>query len=161
MSMSMNRRSVWLALVLAAPASAWAGHDSDMTGRRELQMLQCPSAAPGASTRVERTRDGVTLVVTAPTEFTRREIQRRAAAQQALAARRGRGREEHTGQGTGSGRYGYCPGMLAATTVTVRNRDDGARIVVRARDADTVAELQRSTQARLARLRALRQSAKR
>jgi hypothetical protein len=138
---------VWLAVSFNDVAA------TDMTGRRELQMMRCPSAAPGASTTVVRTRDGVKLIVTAPTEFGRSEIRRRAAAQQKLAARPARGREEHTGQGTGSGRYGFCPGMMQGTTLTVDETAGGATILVHARREAEVRELQRTTLARAAHLK--------
>lgn len=155
----MNRVAmVIVALIVAAPLSARAAGDdeADMTGKRELKMMQCPSAAPGATTTVVSTPDGVALTVTAPTEFGRREIRRRAAVQQTLARKSIRGHEEHTGQGTGSGRYGYCPGMMEGTTVTATDTTDGARILVRARRASDVPDLQRTTRARAARLQASR-----
>jgi hypothetical protein len=143
------------------PVSPEHRNDLDMTGRRELEMLHCPSAAPGAETVVRPTERGVELLVSAPTEFGRHEIRRRAAMQQTIAERPVRGREEHTGGGTGSTRYGYCPGVMANTTVAVTQTADGSRILVTARRAADVAELQRSTSARATRLRAHRQTAKR
>jgi hypothetical protein len=110
---------------------------------------------------VKRTTNGVELVVTAPSPFGRREIRRRAAAQQALSGRNEQGREEHTGRGTGSARYGYCPGIMVNTTYPSADIDGGARIVIGARRAEGVAELQRSTIARAARLRAHVQTAAR
>jgi len=155
----MKRAAIaMLPLLFAIPLSARAagGEDTDMTGKRELRMMQCPSAAPGAATTVEPTPDGVALTVTAPTEFGRREIRRRAAAQQELAGKPARGHEEHTGQGTGSGRYGFCPGMMEGTTIVATDTADGARIVVRARRAADVPQLQRTTRERAARLQASR-----
>ena len=56
------------------------------------------------------------------------------------------------GLGTGSGRYGHCPGMVQGTDVFVEQLDNGAKITVRA-DAPDVARLQKSTQARVKALR--------
>ncbi len=152
-------RSALIVVTLLGAASARAtpsnANDADMSGRRELAMLHCPSSAPGATTVVRDTRDGVELVVTAPDPFGRHEIRRRAEVQKSVAsARKTRGHDEHTGQGTGSGRYGYCPGVMQGTTVDVVDVAGGVRIAVRASDAGDVAELQRSTHARAARLQA-------
>lgn len=142
-------------------ALADTADDPNMTGKRELQMLQCPSAAPGATTHVRPTHDGVELVVTAPTEFGRSEIRRRAALQKTRATQPSRGHEEHTGRGTGSALYGYCPGMMTDTKWTVFDTETGARIVIVATHRDQVAELQRTTQARAKRLLRSSQAAKR
>lgn len=152
-------RSAHILVTLLAAASARAtpsnDNDPDMTGKRELAMLHCPSSAPGATTAVRDTRDGVELTVTAPDPFGRHEIRRRAAVQQRVAqSRRTRGHDEHTGQGTGSARYGYCPGVMQGTTVTVADVAGGVRIAVRAASPDGAAELQRTTHARAARLQA-------
>lgn len=152
-------RAAFILVTLLAAATARAtpsnAADPDMTGRRELSMLHCPSSAPGATTVVRDTRDGVQLDVTAPDPFGRHEIRRRAEVQQRVAAdRRTRGHDEHTGQGTGSGRYGYCPGIMQNTTVTVVDIAGGVRMSVRATSADDVAALQRTTHARAARLQA-------
>jgi hypothetical protein len=153
---SMTRAAfILVTLFAAASARATPSNDADMTGKRELAMLHCPSSAPGATTVVRDTRDGVELDVTAPDPFGRHEIRRRADMQQRVAAdRRTRGHDEHTGQGTGSGRYGYCPGILQNTTVTVLDIAGGVRISVRAKNADDIATLQRTTHARAARLQA-------
>jgi hypothetical protein len=148
-------RLLLLACFIVTPTLASAREDDlDMTGKRELQMLHCPSAAPGATTVVHARPRGVALVVSAPTEFGRREIRRRAATQQEIASRPGRGRDEHTGSGTGSARFGYCPGIMADTKVTVSDIPDGARIVVTARSAKAAAELRQATRTRAARLKA-------
>ncbi|HEX6835864.1 MAG TPA: hypothetical protein VF334_04790 [Polyangia bacterium] len=152
-------RAAFILVTLFAGATARAtpsnASDPDMTGKRELAMLHCPSSAPGATTVVRDTRDGVELDVTAPDPFGRHEIRRRADVQKNVAsARRTRGHDEHTGQGTGSGRYGYCPGIMQSTTVTVVDIAGGVRLSVRAATPEAIAELQRTTHARAARLQA-------
>ena len=152
-------RAAFILVTLLAAATARAtpsnAGDLDMTGKRELAMLHCPSSAPGATTVVRDTRDGVQLDVTASDPFGRHEIRRRAEVQRGVAAdRRTRGHDEHTGQGTGSGRYGYCPGIMQNTTVTVVDIAGGVRMSVRAESRDDVAALQRTTHARAARLQA-------
>jgi hypothetical protein len=147
--------------IVALMCSTSAFAQNDMTGKRELQMMQCPSAAPGAATRVRSRARGVELVVTAAGGWQRREIRRRARHQAEVATKRSRGHEEHTGEGTGSGRFGYCPGMLDGTTLAVVDTRDGVRITVTARGADAIAELQQSTRTRLERLTREAVSAKR
>jgi hypothetical protein len=159
----MRRIAIAMPLLVSLQALAEPPNrnDPDMTGKRELQMMQCPSAAPGAVTTVKTSKEGVELLVTAPTDWGRREVRRRAQQQQAMASQPARGHEEHTGQGTGSGLYGFCPGMMQGTKLTATDTDDGVRIVVVAGRRDQVAELQRTTRARAARLAASMAAAKR
>jgi hypothetical protein len=93
----MRIRSLTM-LALLYGGSAYA--DADMTGTRELQMMQCPSATPGAKTRLRKIRHGVELRVSADEEWQRRELRRRARHQAETTAQRTRGHEEHTGEGT-------------------------------------------------------------
>jgi hypothetical protein len=143
-------------LLVASVARAKGADESDMTGRRELRMLHCPSAVPGAVTRVDDARGGVAVEVSAASEWGQREIRRRATYQQVVAReKRARGSDEHTGSGTGSGRYGYCPGIMMGTTVEASETADGARLVVTAIRRADVLSLRRSARARAARLNAV------
>lgn len=144
------------ALWLPATAGAKPPASPDMSGKQEHAMRNCPSTVAGASTTVEDRKDGVAVTVTAGDPIAVREIQRRAALQSTVAAQPARGAIEHTGEGTGSGRYGFCPGMVAGTLVTVDKLTDGARLVVRPRAQAEIATLQRSTHERLKRLEAKR-----
>ena len=134
---------------------------ADMTGRRELQMMQCPSASPGAITTARDVPHGVELTVRAGTEWQRREVQRRARIQASVGQARSHGHIEHTGRGTGTGRFGFCPGILDGTRYAVRDLPVGARIRVTAADPHLVEELRTSTRARIDRLQRERSSARR
>jgi hypothetical protein len=120
----------------------------NMTGKKEESMANCPSAVAGAVTRVVDTPDGVELYVTARRPDAQREIQQRATRQAEIAIDAARGSMEHTGLGTGSGRYGYCPGMLQQTTVAAFDLPDGARLVVKPFRVEDVPALQKITHER-------------
>jgi hypothetical protein len=80
------------------------------------------------------------------------EIRRCANEQAKLSLQPERGALEHTGAGTGSGKYGFCPGMIQGTRVSVDNLADGARLRVRAPSEREARALQRSTHERLKKL---------
>jgi TusA-related sulfurtransferase len=142
----------WLAalVLVGSPLEAKPTQpDDDMTGQREMHMSNCPSAVPGAVTKLVDLDDGVELTITATSPWAQREIRARAQQQGVTSWAPEKGAIEHTGLGTGSGRYGYCPGMLEATTVDEELLPNGARLTVRADRPAQVRELQRTTHARL------------
>jgi hypothetical protein len=144
------------ALMAPAIASAKTPQGGEMSGKQEHSMANCPSTAPTAKTRIENRKDGVALTVTGSDAGAVREIQRRASLQANVAVQPARGAIEHTGEGTGSGQFGFCPGMEQGSVMTVDNLPDGARIVVRAQTGTDVAQLRKSTRDRLDRLQAKR-----
>jgi hypothetical protein len=148
------RNLIFGAIVLTVGAT-WAKPplDEDMSGKRELHMANCPSAVSGASTKVVDLEDGVELTVTAREQWAQQKIRRRAQTQGEAAWQPERRSIEHTGLGTGSGRFGFCPGMLEATTVDAELLPDGARITVHADRPSQVARLKRTTHHRLDALR--------
>jgi hypothetical protein len=129
----------------------------DMTGQKEMHMSNCPSAVPGSITKVVDLPDGVELTVTAVEPWAQREIWRRAQIQGQTSWQPEKGAIEHTGLGTGSGRYGFCPGMLEGTTVDETLLPTGAKLTVRADRPAQVRALQRSTHKRLDALKKRRQ----
>jgi hypothetical protein len=142
---------------LLAPAIGAAKTPSgDMTGKQEHGMANCPSTVPTAKTSVVDRADGVAITITAADAARVTEIQRRAAQQANIAVQPARGAIEHTGDGTGSGRLGFCPGMEQGAVLTVDNQPDGARITVRAQAGTDVDRLRKSTRERLRRLEAKR-----
>ena len=144
----MRVMAMILALAAAAPALADAG-DENMTGKRELGMEHCPSAVPGARTRVADTDGGVVVTVTAPGDpLAAAEIRRRVQFQLQIVDQPERSAIEHTGLGTGSGRYGYCPGMIEHTSLDARWRSDGAVLTVRADRPADVPRLRAQTRKR-------------
>ena len=137
-----------VAALLAGAALADRG-DENMTGRRELQMENCPSAVGGAVTRVTDIPAGVVVAVKAPLDpIAQMEVRRRVQKQLELVDRPERGAIEHTGLGTGSGRYGFCPGMLEHTSLSVEWTTDGAVMTIRADRAEDVKRLQSITHRR-------------
>jgi TusA-related sulfurtransferase len=128
----------------------------DMTGKKERQMAHCPSAVADAKTSIEDTKSGVVVTVTASDSAARDEIRRRARVQENVGLQTQRGAIEHTGGGTGSGKYGFCPGMIEGTRVTVDELPDGARLTVRATSQPQVRSLQKMTRERLRQLSAKR-----
>jgi hypothetical protein len=148
------RRALCLLLLVCAPAAAQKADEDNMTGKKEMAMALCPSAAPGARTVVTNTPDGVELTITAKDEITRADVRRRAHRQDEISRLAERGSMEHTGLGTGSGHYGHCPGMVEDTVVDAVDTPDGARVVVHAKDARGVTSLQQLTRERLKAMRA-------
>ncbi len=145
------------ALLLALGGSALAKNTSaDMTGKKEHQMANCPSAVPDSKTVVEDRKDGVAVTVTGQTPAARDEIRRRAHLQLNVGMQPERGAIEHTGKGTGSGKFGYCPGLIQGTRVAVDDVPDGARMTIRAKSEDEVQPLQTMTRQRLRQLSAKR-----
>jgi hypothetical protein len=136
--------------LFACVSSAWAaGADEDMTGQRELQMAHCPSAVGGATTRVTNINDGVIVTVRAPSDpIAQQEIRRRVQFQLEIIDQPERSAIEHTGLGTGSGRYGFCPGMLEHTSIAVEWTSDGAKMIIRADRPEDVRRLQTTTRRR-------------
>jgi hypothetical protein len=132
----MTPRIIFVCAALLLSSAAFAKPRSvdpdNQSGKREMHMANCPSAVLGAVTTVVELEDGVELTVTAREEWAQQEIRRRAQSQGASAWEPERGAIEHTGLGTGSGRYGFCPGVLEGTTVDAELRPDGATLTVRA-----------------------------
>jgi TusA-related sulfurtransferase len=136
-------------LLAGGVASAKNPSNEDMTGKKEHDMLNCPSAVPNAKTTVQDLKDGVVVTVVASESGARHEIQRRATRQQQVAMQSARGSMEHTGAGTGSGKFGYCPGMIQGTRVAVDELPDGARLTVRAASEPETESLQKMTRERV------------
>ena len=122
---------------------------ADMSGLKERAMRNCPSTVPGAVTTIDNRPDGVLLTVTADKPKAQDEIRTRAQRQANVSKQPARGSLEHTGQGTGSGEFGYCPAMQQGTVVTVNDVPDGALIRVTARRKSDVQSLQKSARERL------------
>ena len=148
------RRTFALALALiVVPVVAQAKPTENMTGKRELGMENCPSAVQGAVTRVTNTKEGVVVTVTAKDARGEREVRRRAQIQEEVSAQPARGAIEHTGTGTGSGRYGFCPGAMRNTRLEARDVPGGSQMTVRAAQASDVTKLQQRSHERAEALR--------
>jgi hypothetical protein len=144
------KRALMIALValVAGPALAKSGGEN-MTGNKELGMERCPSAVPGSSTTVSDVPGGVAVTVRAPRDpIAQAQIRERVQFQLEAQADPTRGSIEHTGMGTGSGRYGFCPGMIAETSLAVEWLADGAKMTVTANKAEEAARLQATTHKR-------------
>lgn len=136
-------------MILLVPLfAAGAIADENMTGKRELGMDRCPSAVPGASTRVTDIPSGVVVTVTAKDPLGQQEIRRRVQIQLEVNAQTERGAIEHTGLGTGSGRFGFCPGMGERTSLRVEWTTDGAVMTIHPDRAQDVKRLQSVTHKR-------------
>jgi len=148
-------RSLLIAVAFAlVPLVAHADHRTeDMTGKKELGMENCPSAVQGAVTQVTNTKDGVVVTVIAKDGKAEREIRRRAQIQEEVSNQPARGAIEHTGTGTGSGRYGYCPGAMRHTKLEARDVPGGSQMTVRAAQKSDVAKLQQRAKERAEALR--------
>jgi hypothetical protein len=158
------KRTILCALLLLSATPALAKNDREnMTGKKELGMERCPSAVPGAKTTVTDVPGGVVVTVRAPHDgVAQAEIHSRVQFQMDAQAEPTRGAIEHTGMGTGSGRYGFCPGMIEHTTLDVQWLADGAKMTVRADKPEDAAQLQSTTRQRARALaQKMHQSAKR
>ena len=135
--------------------AAWLGHaayatptSENMTGKKENAMARCPSAVPGAETRVADTVDAVEVFVTASDPIAQAEIRRRATIQVDVALLAERGSIEHTGLGTGSGRFGFCPGLVEQTALRVVDVPGGTKMTIKPFDPSRLGPLQRLTHER-------------
>lgn len=124
------------------PARPW-----QMTGGLEHAMMNCPSAVTGATTRVERTPDGVDVIVVAA-EAGDREYVRELAEYHAHLGAPSTDRGEHSGFHGGPGRIGHCPIIHYRTQVTYSSISEGAIIHVKARSPMEVEQLQQETEQR-------------
>lgn len=158
----MKATFVCAGLLLAAMPAFAKGDRENMTGKKELAMERCPSAVPGAKTNVKELPGGVVVIVRAPDDpVAQAEIRNRVQFQLSAQADPTRGALEHTGMGTGSGRYGFCPGMVENTTLDVEWLADGAKMTVMADRPEDVARLRETTRQRAQALpRRLRETAK-
>lgn len=145
----MQRMAGFALALLIGSAAAAAPGTSEMTGNQEHALRNCPSAVAGSITTIANRKDGIALDVTAKDPAAQSEIRARARRQATISLQPARGALEHTGEGTGSGTFGYCPGMQQGTVVSVDDLADGARLRVRARRAADVVPLQKSARARL------------
>ena len=111
-----------------------------MSGAKQRDMANCPSAVPGAHTEMTYAEDGIDLVITGPAHGAATQIRRLAHAHAHMAAPAGLGL--HTGKHSGTGRIGYCPIVHTdGTAVTAVDVPGGARIHLHA-DGDAVVAVQ-------------------
>jgi hypothetical protein len=138
-----------MAALLLSPIAFADEGSTDMTGKKELAMQHCPSTVPGATTKVSDIADGVVVTVQAANDLlAQQEIRQRAQYQLEIGDAPERSAIEHTGLGTGSGKYGFCPGMTAGTTLEIKWLPDGATMTIRADKPEDVKRLQKSTHKR-------------
>jgi hypothetical protein len=138
-----------IALSIAACTPSAGGN---MTGGKELGMMNCPSAVEGAVTRLEATPRGVDLTITAVDPSAREEL---VTLTKVHAAMRGPNLEKpiHHGQHGGPGTVGHCPVIHVGTEVTYEEVAGGVRIHVVAQDPDDTLHVQQLASERAAALR--------
>jgi len=125
----------------------------NMSGKTPHQMANCPSAVPGAVTRIDRTIDGIDVTVTALGQDAQSRIialagfHERAPSDPAVF-----GPMQHTGMRTGYARTGYCPIMHRGVTLTTTAIPGGVRMHMRADSPFRVKELQDIVSSRAARM---------
>jgi hypothetical protein len=131
----------------ADPAAAGgAGSEAPTMANK---MAHCPSAVPGADTKVAEEKNAVVLTVTAEGAARVGEIQKRA---QHLDEVEGAPEAEikHTGQGTGGGRSGKCPVVMTDVTLGIEKLKNGVKIRLTPKDASKVGELASTAKERIA-----------
>lgn len=132
----------------APPPSDLAG--PNMSGKVERGMANCPSAVPGAVTKIALTADGVDVTVTAPDPQAQRKIVTladfHARTPGSLAP------WPHSGLRSGGSHIGHCPILHEHTTITAAAVPGGVRLQLRADAPSRVKELQDIISARVARL---------
>ena len=155
------RKHLWLTLLLAPLAAAACKDepsppppdraDTNMSGETQRKMANCPSAVAGAVTRVELTRGGADVTVTAPSPEAAREITSLArlhTSNRGLPVIR-----IHNGGGNGGARTGYCPTVHDGASLTAITVPGGVRFQLRASTPQDVKDLQLRVSERAARLR--------
>jgi TusA-related sulfurtransferase len=117
------------------------------------QMANCPSAVTGAETKIAKTKDAVTLTITAVDPAAVKDIQERAKkVVEASKAPATPGEIKHTGLGTGGGSLGECPVVLQDTSITAADSKTGTVLTVKPDDAKALDDLLEKSQERLAAL---------
>jgi TusA-related sulfurtransferase len=106
-------------------------------------MRNCPSALPGAATRVVDTKDGVDLEITATDPAVQQQIVELAIIHAHLGLPNS-AEPAHSGMHGGRGDIGYCPILHVGTQVTFQRRAGGAVIHVHALAPAAVPQLQRA-----------------
>lgn len=122
----------------------------NMSGKLQRRMANCPSAVPGAVTKVQLTRDGVDLTITAPGPDAQRTIV--ALAEFHARTERPLSATPHVGLRGGGARIGFCPLLHGGTKITASAVPGGVRMQLRAESPARVKELQETVSARAARL---------
>jgi hypothetical protein len=120
---------------------------SNMQGSKQRQMINCPSAVPGANSSIRDTLDGYELSVTAKGTNAIEQIRVRARSKHPV--RDAGSPIEHAGEGTGGGEVGFCPLVHYEARVTVKDIEGGVRVHVQARDKSKVGELRARAKDRL------------
>ena len=138
--MTRIARAVWLISLIASPqvsfgspqASPTSALRSNMTGKKQRAMMNCPSTVPGAETVLIERKDGFEVRITASDPSAVDAIRARAHVQAAIVGNIGE--LQHTGTGTGGGVVGYCPIVHSGTRVTAHDLAGGARVIMRPTD---------------------------
>ena len=94
------------------------------------RMEHCPTAVPGAETKIAAVGDGVEVTITSPDAKAAGDIRGDArhlqeVAEKAPAAVR------HTGEGDGGGGLGKCPILVRDTRIAVAEIEGGVKITLR------------------------------
>jgi hypothetical protein len=118
----------WLSfatIVLLSAPSAFAKEPAPSTVGSG-QMVHCPTAVPGAKTKITDAPDGVVITVTGNAD----EIRKRAK-HMADSAKADPTTVVHNGEGHGGGGLGLCEVVLKDTTVTAEDIEGGSKITVK------------------------------
>lgn len=124
------------------------------SGALERGMANCPSAVPGARSRVDDIQDGVAVTILAANPRAEAQIRQRArfhASRPPNTQMR-----KHSGRGTGGGRIGFCPVVQPGTELVVQEVPGGTRIIMRAADEREVQRLRAAVRGRVNQLSAAR-----
>jgi hypothetical protein len=131
----------------APTAAAPAPGEAATQGARKQE--NCPTAVPGAETKVNETKTGVEVLVTSKDPAATTAI-REDAAHLAKVSTKGGEEVKHTGEGTGGGGLGKCPIVLKDTKVTATDIEGGSKIVVTPAKKDQLDWLKTEIKSRLA-----------
>src|SRR5262245_31362370 len=89
------------------PAQKQPAPEANMSGTMPRKMANCPSAVPGARTRIANSADGVAVTVTATDPEAAAKIAE--LANRHATPRFATGAAPHSGARTGNARIGFCP----------------------------------------------------
>ncbi|MFO0726285.1 MAG: hypothetical protein U1E65_21045 [Myxococcota bacterium] len=139
----------WLALsmLLASSCASTPVKGGNMSGLKERQMAKCPSAVPTAKTTVEDTADGVEVSIVGSAEGSEATIRDLSGEQAAVEV--DLDKPSHTGEGTGGGVVGHCPILHLGTVVTVVNIPGGAKIIIKPKVAEKLADVRKTVHDRV------------
>ena len=133
----------WLRREVRERQSKLAEPGGDQAGARK--MANCPSAVPGAVTKVEEKGDAVLVTITAKDAAATTDVRERAKKLDEAAVKAASDKHDGMGGGAGTGR---CPVVLEETTLASKEVPGGIEVTVKPKKPADLAKLSKESKDR-------------